>query len=296
MATKIKDLTGQTFGKLKVLALSQKRSANGAAIWKVSCECGKNLTVLSNSLVQGKTKSCGCAKTPNFSGQNIGNLLVIGMSAKLRQGVNYWDCLCVCGKLLQVLPTNLYNHTKNKSCGCQSYKNLRGKRFGKLLVLADTGRTRRRSRIWKCLCDCGNTIETTNQSLVSIPGSTSCGCTRGGQNNHFYKHGLSKTKGYRKLQAAKRRAAIKNLKMENFTLEDLESHLSKFKSLCVYCGKNYEHLDHVIPISKGGAHTLNNLVPSCAQCNFSKNNKILFKEWNPKKLARNFYEEVLNYG
>lgn len=42
---------------------------------------------------------------------------------------------------------------------------------------------------------------------------------------------------------------------------------------CVYCGGQPEHLDHVIPKSKGGIDHPINLVTSCARCNLSKGNK-----------------------
>lgn len=47
---------------------------------------------------------------------------------------------------------------------------------------------------------------------------------------------------------------------------------------CFYCGKESQHMDHVIPISRGGRHSIGNLVPSCAKCNLSKNDKFLV-EW-----------------
>ena len=47
--------------------------------------------------------------------------------------------------------------------------------------------------------------------------------------------------------------------------------------MCVYCGKKIikGHLDHVIPISKGGTNAEENLVWVCAKCNLSKSNKDL---------------------
>ena len=41
--------------------------------------------------------------------------------------------------------------------------------------------------------------------------------------------------------------------------------------------------DHVLPLSKGGADTMDNLVPCCLSCNASKSNRILYKEWTPPK-------------
>lgn len=53
--------------------------------------------------------------------------------------------------------------------------------------------------------------------------------------------------------------------------------LEKSKSNCYWCnckiiGSNY-HIDHYMPLSKGGEHTLSNLVVSCPSCNLRKGNK-----------------------
>ena len=39
---------------------------------------------------------------------------------------------------------------------------------------------------------------------------------------------------------------------------------------CVYCGAAATSLDHVVPRSRGGAHTWENVVASCARCNHTK--------------------------
>lgn len=44
---------------------------------------------------------------------------------------------------------------------------------------------------------------------------------------------------------------------------------------CVYCGAKAEHIDHVIPIAKGGAHKVGNLVAACQSCNQRKSDKFL---------------------
>lgn len=52
---------------------------------------------------------------------------------------------------------------------------LLGHRFGRLVVIKFHGKNERRSALWECLCDCGNTKVVMGQSLRS--GATqSCGC------------------------------------------------------------------------------------------------------------------------
>ena len=43
------------------------------------------------------------------------------------------------------------------------------------------------------------------------------------------------------------------------------------KSLCIYCGApGPSHVDHVIPLARGGRHSIGNLQPLCGRCNMSK--------------------------
>lgn len=52
---------------------------------------------------------------------------------------------------------------------------------------------------------------------------------------------------------------------------------------CFYCGStDYITLDHVIPIQRGGRHSIGNLIPACRACNSSKKNQFI-TEW---KIAR----------
>jgi len=56
-----------------------------------------------------------------------------------------------------------------------------------------------------------------------------------------------------------------------FTIQDV---INKYGKNCVYCGGLFEQIDHYIPLSKGGSHTLDNVRPSCEHCNLTKNNKL----------------------
>ena len=46
--------------------------------------------------------------------------------------------------------------------------------------------------------------------------------------------------------------------------------LGRDKWTCQYCGAPAEHVDHIIPRSKGGSDDASNLVAACARCNLSK--------------------------
>lgn len=56
---KIKDLAGETFGRLTVLFLLGTIPGSGA-FWECRCTCGNITSVRRGDLLSGKTKSCGC--------------------------------------------------------------------------------------------------------------------------------------------------------------------------------------------------------------------------------------------
>jgi 5-methylcytosine-specific restriction endonuclease McrA len=83
-----------------------------------------------------------------------------------------------------------------------------------------------------------------------------------------------------RLGSSRRRARIKQNGVENFSYEDLRIFWLGQNILddrCYYCLKSLpdgpEHIDHYIPVAKGGSHTKVNLRPSCACCNLKKNDK-----------------------
>jgi hypothetical protein len=57
----IKDLVGRRFGRLTVLEDTGRRK-NHKVLWECLCDCGKTVSVKSDQLTSGKTKSCGCLR------------------------------------------------------------------------------------------------------------------------------------------------------------------------------------------------------------------------------------------
>lgn len=55
------------------------------------------------------------------------------------------------------------------------FDDLAGKRFGRLVAVEQSGRTKDRHILWKCECDCGNAINVSSRDLKDSH-TRSCGC------------------------------------------------------------------------------------------------------------------------
>ena len=113
----------------------------------------------------------------NLIGNRYGYLTVIGDEGTIRGNdgkyKRRWRCKCDCGEETVVWQSNLiYGHTC--SCGCMRLNSLKGRHIGKLTVLE---KPKRSGRLWKCQCECGNTIEVDQDELIWGTVS-SCGCQR----------------------------------------------------------------------------------------------------------------------
>lgn len=71
------------------------------------------------------------------------------------------------------------------------------------------------------------------------------------------------------------RKRVKQLKGVNITQNQVNDLLMQNGNKCAYCsiivksGVNL-HMDHIIPLCRGGAHSIENLAPACATCNLKK--------------------------
>ncbi len=90
-------------------------------------------------------------------------------------------------------------------------------------------------------------------------------------------------------QINKRRVAKMNRRGRTFFgsdhvgVDDVERLLRRQRGRCRWCSKRVSkyHVDHVIPLSRGGRHILSNLAITCPSCNMSKSNKMPW-EWRPE--------------
>ena len=87
-------------------------------------------------------------------------------------------------------------------------------------------------------------------------------------------------KALRSVHSSKRRALKKGAETFLFTLKDWERLKTRYRHCCAYCGVYSEelHQEHVIPLERGGRHSLGNILPSCPTCNYSKQDSYVM-EW-----------------
>ena len=115
-------------------------------------------------------------------GYRNGNLTVISDTGLRKNGYIIWECLCDCGKTIQ-LDTRALQRGLIRDCGCITKVNPRQKdltamRFGKLTVLEPTNkRDHLQTTVWLCQCDCGKQKEVST-SMLRNGYVKSCGCLR----------------------------------------------------------------------------------------------------------------------
>ena len=85
---------------------------------------------------------------------------------------------------------------------------LTGRRFGRLVVIREAGRTKDGKVLWLCRCECGNVVTVRGDSLRD-ENTTSCGCYKRERSAEAHTtHGMNKTRLYDVWHAMLRRAGV----------------------------------------------------------------------------------------
>lgn len=90
---------------------------------------------------------------------------------------------------------------------------------------------------------------------------------------------LTQNRDKDRARGARRRARKKNAPVVDFTAAQWQELLFYFDNRCAYCGCRSSplHQEHMIPLSRGGSHTLENIVPACMECNYRKSTRTLIE-------------------
>lgn len=122
-------------------------------------------------------------KFQDLTGKKIGKITVINRVENNLNKAIMWHCICDCGNEKDISSGVLLKSTF-ANCGCERrgkpHPNARidisGKRYGRLTVLYLLNpESCAGTKVWRCLCDCGNVSDVPYSSLTSGH-STSCGC------------------------------------------------------------------------------------------------------------------------
>lgn len=125
--SKFKDLTGMTFGKLKVLGFTEVRG--NRTYFNCLCECGGEVECASGNLVSGNTKSCGCSsrKVLPLPENLIYDKLVIVSEAPFDERKDFkrreFIFKCSCGNTISKSLKDVKDLRGIKSCGCETSAN-----------------------------------------------------------------------------------------------------------------------------------------------------------------------------
>jgi hypothetical protein len=95
----------------------------------------------------------------DLTGRRVGKLVVVKPDTV--RGKFKWICQCDCGNVKSIYE-NCLKRGETKSCGCikierfralghKRFKDLTGRKFGKLMTMELLS-----GRRWRCRCDCGN--------------------------------------------------------------------------------------------------------------------------------------------
>lgn len=133
-SSRLKDLTGQRFGRLTVIKRAENKG--NKTMWLCKCDCGNEVISEGSSLKNGDTKSCGCLRREktgkryfkDLTGQKFGMLTVLKRVENKGKDVA-WLCSCDCGKDT-VTTTSRLNSGMTKSCGCLKLKGYNWKHEG----------------------------------------------------------------------------------------------------------------------------------------------------------------------
>lgn len=202
---KLDDLSGRTFERLTVIEMAG-RTKWGNAEWLCRCNCGNIVKVPAGKLKSGNTKSCGCLskevtsslkRLPIRGNDVFGRLTTIASCGVGPSGDILWKCQCSCGNDVVIAASSLTTGNTS-SCGCLSdeirsaAEDLVGMSFGKLTVVREVSRIKRRGVVWGCVCSCGNRKEVLVTATSLRSGHTkSCGCQgRIRYDGHNFRSGL----------------------------------------------------------------------------------------------------------
>lgn len=83
----------------------------------------------------------------------------------------------------------------------------------------------------------------------------------------------SRLRCYNREKSRRRKARMRQSHQLQVRPRQIRQRFAQFDDACAYCGATGDlHIEHFIPVSKGGPHVIGNIIPACQPCNYSKRN------------------------
>jgi len=171
----------------------------------------------------------------------------------------------ICAKCEKAKPKEEFNKNKRYSDGCQSYCKECMSSYGKQWAIENPEKRKSISEKWR---------KENRELCVRL--STKWNDDNPEQRNknrmRWNKANPKKVRMMERNQKLRRAGAEGN----GVSKKQWDDLMADYNYLCGYCGRKEPlEQDHVVPLSKDGRHEIENVVPSCRNCNASKNNKTL---------------------
>lgn len=111
----------------------------------------------------------------DLTGQKFTHWTVLSHAGSDKHGFAVWLCHCDCGTEKTVLGISLRKGT-SVSCGCLRKLNLVGRKFGRLTVIEEAGRSKHGNVTWRCVCACDGKEIIISGGNLNNSHTESCGC------------------------------------------------------------------------------------------------------------------------
>jgi len=238
-------MTGRRFGRLTVVRHTEPRKC------LCRCDCGVEKTFGTQNVRNGNSKSCGCLKSEAVSRRNKQRSLILsGTYGRLtviqRRSASVWEFSCACGGKHVAFAAHVVSGA-TQSCGCLKAELVRARMTGKQLCLKhDLGELRGKER---------------KKAYINM---------------RYQTDPIFRAKSYR---SHRNRWDAKKNATEPLSPEQWLLILECFDGRCAYCARADVAMtqDHVLPLSQGGSHSWDNVVPACRSCNSRKRTRSLGK-------------------
>lgn len=90
----------------------------------------------------------------------------------------------------------------------------------------------------------------------------------------------------RRIQNQSRRARLAGADVSHVSERDWKRLIVRAGGVCTYCpNRGPLVMDHVIPLARGGRHSIGNVTPACVPCNSSKSARLL-ADWRYRSRGR----------